>query len=259
MTDDTTALPPIPDDDSDFTPDLARNIVEKYQAFVSELLARIDRIEKAAERLVPIEASAYRALPSDEIERLRSELFSLCEDTEERCASVASKDTEGKQGAFARGRIYEAKGIRNAMGEVFRLALIDVGQPTLAMVAEIERLRANRAGAMPSEVEIAKAICKSASCQGIDCCQWPSQGGRLKCAVDQGGYKAAAQAVLAILSPQDGTTKPTLPMAGDVVQRLRNQECSDTPSLRLEAADEIERLRNDLVARTNVINKLRGE
>jgi len=83
-----------------------------------------------------LRAITYRAssMPSDEIKRLRSELFSLCEDTEERCASVAEL-TEGKEGAFARGRIHEAKGIRKAMGEVFRLSLIDTDQPTLTVPA----------------------------------------------------------------------------------------------------------------------------
>lgn len=54
------------------------------------------------------------------IDRIRKELFSLCEDTEAKYADVAVRDLEGKQGAFARGRIAEAKSIRNAMGEIFR-------------------------------------------------------------------------------------------------------------------------------------------
>ena len=51
------------------------------------------------------------------LEQWRKELCSLCEDTEERCAEDA-KDLEGKEGAYARGRIREAKSIRKAMGEV---------------------------------------------------------------------------------------------------------------------------------------------
>jgi hypothetical protein len=37
----------------------------------------------------------------------------------------------------------------------------------------------------------------------------------------------------------------------DIVNRLRNDECSDTPDLRHEAADEIERLRSVLVEANN--------
>lgn len=59
---------------------------------------------------------------SEQINLLRQQLFSLCEDTEARYADIAERDLEGKQGAFARGRIVEAKSIRKAMGEIFRLA-----------------------------------------------------------------------------------------------------------------------------------------
>lgn len=51
---------------------------------------------------------------------VRKNLCALCEDTEEKYAAVAQSDTEGKQGSFARGRITEAKGIRNAMCEYLR-------------------------------------------------------------------------------------------------------------------------------------------
>lgn len=51
------------------------------------------------------------------LERWRKELCALCEDTEEHCAEAAT-DLEGKEGAYARGRIREAKSIRKAMGEV---------------------------------------------------------------------------------------------------------------------------------------------
>lgn len=57
------------------------------------------------------------------IESLRDELFALCEDTEEHCADGAAADTP--TGSFLRGRVFEAKGIRKAMGEMFRLALVD--------------------------------------------------------------------------------------------------------------------------------------
>lgn len=63
--------------------------------------------------------SATSADPADveALKWVRGELFSLCEATEEACAQSAA-DREGKPGAFARGRVHEAKGIRRAMGEV---------------------------------------------------------------------------------------------------------------------------------------------
>jgi hypothetical protein len=53
-------------------------------------------------------------------EAVKAELFSLCEDTEQRYAETGTRDVEGKMGAFARGRTIEAKSIRNAMSEVLR-------------------------------------------------------------------------------------------------------------------------------------------
>ena len=65
---------------------------------LAELRARVAKLEAA-------------------LEQWRKELCSLCDDTEERCADDA-KDLEGKEGAYARRRIREAKCIRKAMGEV---------------------------------------------------------------------------------------------------------------------------------------------
>lgn len=45
--------------------------------------------------------------------------------------------------------------------------------------------------------KIARAICQSRSCEGIACCQWPSNFGRSNCPVKMGGYDAAAEAALA--------------------------------------------------------------
>lgn len=53
----------------------------------------------------------------------RKQLFLLCEETEEKYREIGQRDLEGKEGAFARGRCFEAKSIRNAMGEVFRALL----------------------------------------------------------------------------------------------------------------------------------------
>ena len=54
------------------------------------------------------------------LEGLRDAVFELCEDTEDKCAAEAARDTEGKAGAYARGRIHEAKGIRRTIGEIAR-------------------------------------------------------------------------------------------------------------------------------------------
>lgn len=43
---------------------------------------------------------------------------------------------------------------------------------------------------------VAKAICKSRTCEGFSCCQWPAQGGRTQCPVKAGGYDDAARAAL---------------------------------------------------------------
>jgi len=46
---------------------------------------------------------------------------------------------------------------------------------------------------------VAIAICKSRSCEGIHCCQWPAQTGRLKCPVKAGGYNDSARDAIAAL------------------------------------------------------------
>ena len=51
---------------------------------------------------------------------------------------------------------------------------------------------------------VAHAICKSVTCEGINCCQYPSNGGHrrdsrgqpVKCMVDEGAYDDAAVAAL---------------------------------------------------------------
>lgn len=49
---------------------------------------------------------------------MAKEVFALHEDTIERYHAIAERDTEGKQGAFARGRITEAKSIAKAIGAI---------------------------------------------------------------------------------------------------------------------------------------------
>jgi hypothetical protein len=62
------------------------------------------------------------------LEWVYQEIVALCEHTEDDTAlnQIARADTETKQGAFARGRIHEAKGIRRAMAEVIRVKMQEV-------------------------------------------------------------------------------------------------------------------------------------
>jgi hypothetical protein len=49
---------------------------------------------------------------------------------------------------------------------------------------------------------VAKAICKSRTCEGFKCCQWPAQGGRLDCNAKRGAYDdAAREAISALRNP----------------------------------------------------------
>jgi hypothetical protein len=43
---------------------------------------------------------------------------------------------------------------------------------------------------------VAKAICKSRTCEGVACCQWPGNMGRTDCPVKRGGYDDAAIAAI---------------------------------------------------------------
>ena len=49
---------------------------------------------------------------------------------------------------------------------------------------------------------IATAICKSKTCEGIQCCQWPANMGRTVCPVKLGYYDDAADAVLELIASQ---------------------------------------------------------
>lgn len=40
---------------------------------------------------------------------------------------------------------------------------------------------------------VARAICRSRTCEGVSCCQWPAQRGRTECPVNNGGYTDAAR------------------------------------------------------------------
>ncbi len=43
-------------------------------------------------------------------------------------------------------------------------------------------------------MRLAQAICKSRTCEGFSCCQWPGNRGRTECPVSRGGYDDAAKA-----------------------------------------------------------------
>jgi hypothetical protein len=52
---------------------------------------------------------------------------------------------------------------------------------------------------------VAVAICKSRTCEGIHCCQWPANGARINdCPVQRGAYNDAARdAIAAMREPTD--------------------------------------------------------
>ena len=44
--------------------------------------------------------------------------------------------------------------------------------------------------------QVARAICKSRTCEGFNCCEWPANSGRTRCPVEDGGYDDAAEAAI---------------------------------------------------------------
>ncbi len=56
----------------------------------------------------------------------------------------------------------------------------------------------------PLVEKVARAICRSSSCEGVRCCQWPAQGGRMDCPVRHGGYDDAARAAIAVVVGEIG-------------------------------------------------------
>ena len=50
---------------------------------------------------------------------------------------------------------------------------------------------------------VAQAICKSKTCEGINCCQWPANAGRRHiCSVEKGNYDDAARAAIDIIKAE---------------------------------------------------------
>lgn len=57
-----------------------------------------------------------------------------------------------------------------------------------------------RPTAPAADVErVARAICKSRTCEGASCCQWPANRGRTNCPVAKGGYDDAARDAIAAM------------------------------------------------------------
>lgn len=68
---------------------------------------------------------------------------------------------------------------------------------------------------------VAKAICKSRTCEGVSCCQWPAQGGRTQCPVRDGGYNAAA---IDAINAMDAWRFKAAGIGGDVEQPRPTRE-----------------------------------
>ncbi len=66
---------------------------------------------------------------------------------------------------------------------------------------------------------VGKAICKSRTCEGFACCQWPANMGRLhNCPVAKGNYDDAANAAIAeVLAALQWPTPSMKQAAADVI------------------------------------------
>ena len=71
---------------------------------------------------------------------------------------------------------------------------------------------------------VKRAICKSRTCEGMMCCEWPANRGRLACPVKGGGYDDAARA--AIEAMRDVECLPML-----VAGKNALFSCSEDPTL----------------------------
>lgn len=83
----------------------------------------------------------------------------------------------------------------------------------------------------PDVVErVARAICKSCTCEGVSCCQWPANRGRLQCPVRDGVYDDAARAAISERAPdlpQPGNVSSWVcPITGNT--KCREKLCSNT-------------------------------
>ncbi|MGY3608406.1 MULTISPECIES: hypothetical protein [unclassified Bradyrhizobium] len=89
-------------------------IIERlFQLANGEGSAQIHDAALEIARLIPFERRTDRGR-----REMAREVFALHEDTVERYHAIAERDTEGKQGAYSRGRIVEAKSIAKAIGAI---------------------------------------------------------------------------------------------------------------------------------------------
>ncbi|ANW00654.1 hypothetical protein [Bradyrhizobium icense] len=95
-------------------------IIERlFQLANDEGTAQIHDAALEIARLIPFERRKAEAEGFDRGRReMAREVFALHEDTVERYHAIAERDTEGKQGAYSRGRIVEAKSIAKAIGAI---------------------------------------------------------------------------------------------------------------------------------------------
>lgn len=65
---------------------------------------------------------------------------------------------------------------------------------------------------------MARAICKSQTCEGFECCEWPANYGRKgKCPVTRGGYDSAARAALSAIEAAGRRVVPVNPTLAQCV------------------------------------------
>jgi hypothetical protein len=117
--------------------------------------AQIHDVALDLARLVPL----YERKISDARRDLAKEVFALHEDTVERYHAIAERDTEGKQGAFARGRIVEAKSIAKAIGAI----LLNPTQRKMTMPNLVQRLLDFRVWSSRQQHYEPAPICKEAA------------------------------------------------------------------------------------------------
>jgi hypothetical protein len=90
--------------------------LDNRAAFPNGLTFMAVHIAEAIDNAIEAQAAKVKELEAALVKQ-RDAVFELCEDTEDKCAGEAG-ELEGKMGAYARGRIYEAKSIRKAIAEV---------------------------------------------------------------------------------------------------------------------------------------------
>lgn len=106
---------------NDNVDDLAETIKEVVEAWDWWRVDPVDRCSSVVSDAIANLRAAKRQADSDYDQGRRDmakEVFALHEDTIEQYHSMAERDTEGKQGAFARGRMTEAKSIAKAIGAI---------------------------------------------------------------------------------------------------------------------------------------------